>query len=90
MTYGSLVLGLEDIGLWPQQPVSEISCCIDYLAKKISGLRVYTWYNKDDPLEFHEGCGATSFRGDVSDILGEISNPVLQVHYEHMEAVNKL
>jgi hypothetical protein len=79
--YGSLVLGLQRIGLWPRKSADKIHSSINQLDMTLGSLQIFI-------IEGHQDCSPRHFKKEMAELTNpnEIPDPVLDSHRRHMEA----
>ncbi|KAE8447176.1 hypothetical protein EG329_011007 [Mollisiaceae sp. DMI_Dod_QoI] len=88
--YGSLLLQLGQLSLWPKKNAEDIKSRVDSLAKNIRNLVITSLQTIPGAQgEDHSGCMAPSFKVEVDKIMTSIPSPVLEYHRSHIEKRNK-
>ena len=98
ISYGSAVLGLHKLGLWPRKSANEIHGTVSELVSKLRSLRLDSLprLTADDllppniktrGLELNHGnCGFHNFGFKITCIMVDIDDPVLDSHRIHVRA----
>lgn len=81
---GSLVIGLRELGLWPQKSFDAIGLSIQDLASKLDSLVIWTY--PANSFANHYNCGSAGFSDRIAAALRSIPDPVLEIHREHMRS----
>lgn len=81
---GSLIIGLQELGLWPQKSFDTIDLSIQDLASKLESLVI--WDNPANNFANHYNCGSAGFSDQIAATLHSIPDPVLEIHREHMRS----
>lgn len=80
---GSLLKGLNAIGLWPQKSSDDINISVQDLASQLKSLRVWT-----NPEIRNNNCyydwNLVKFNNEIEDVLSSMPKPVLESHRRHM------
>ncbi len=86
ISYGSLMGGLEAIGVNTFTTAHAIEISEKQLAEKINGLTIHVYPPTNDGYKrvTHEACFTTNIKAEVAKILGTIENPVLESHLRHL------
>lgn len=93
ITCGSVVIGLNAVGLWPQKSPETINTSVQDLASQLNSLKSWRYYGTNDN---HYHCGlnsdlfqsdyspSASLKGLIASTLSSIPSPVLESHRRHM------
>lgn len=81
---GSLVIGLDELGLWPQKSPDTIELSVQGLASKLNSLVI--WKYPANNCTDHYNCGSVALFDQIASILSSIPDPVLESHRRHMRA----
>lgn len=81
---GSLVIGLRELGLWPQKSFDTINLSIQDLASKLASLVIWTY--PANSFANHYNCGSAGFSDRIAATLRSIPDPVLEIHRQHMRS----
>lgn len=81
---GSLVIGLQELGLWPQNSPDDINLSVQDLASKLASLVIWTYPANN--CTNHYNCGSASLSDRVTSTLQSIPDPVLESHRRHVQA----
>ncbi|KAF4626319.1 hypothetical protein G7Y89_g11843 [Cudoniella acicularis] len=86
--YGSLVLELTSLKLWPAIIEHEYSESVEELAESLQNMTIHhigpTKDLFDGKIETHENCGGINIREQVQEYMVKQADPVLPHHREHM------
>jgi len=80
LTYGTLLMELEELKLWPKQTPDTITLTVSELATKLSGLSVETLHS----LLRHTCMTLTNMKACVDKVMDSDYQPVLASHEEHL------
>lgn len=87
IVYGSVVLGLQLVKLFPRLRSEDVIMSVKELAISIQEIEVlHLPGTKKSSLSHHENCGVKDFRDQVQSILVEPQNPTLELYRRHMQA----
>lgn len=88
--YGSLLLQLGRVGLWPKKEAEDYTSSLNSLAELIKGLTPASLPAIPGAHgEDHSACKAPSFKDDVLKVMSSIPDPTLDCHRTHMEERSK-
>lgn len=76
LTCGSIVIGLRELGLWPQKSFDTIDLSIQDLASKLKSLVILTYPAKNYANHYH--CGLAGLSDRITATLDSIPDPVLE------------
>lgn len=81
---GSLIIGLQRLGLWPQKSFDTIGLSIQDLSSKLDSLMIWTYPANN--FANHYNCGSTGLDDRINATLHSIPDPVLEIHRRHMRS----
>ncbi|KUJ06370.1 uncharacterized protein LY89DRAFT_790538 [Mollisia scopiformis] len=84
IVYGSVVLGLQSVGLFPRKLPQDLSRSIVQLSHELRMVDIHHLERGS-----HYDCGTDDFMESVDDALTRIWNPVLDSHRVHMRGQNE-
>lgn len=87
MVYGSLLMGLQEFGLWPRQSPDTINISVQELALQLYSLKVFAYPSNSNGYGTyqHHGCDQkVAFTGKIASSLSSIPNPVLEPQRRYM------
>ena len=86
ISYGSLMGGLEAIGVKTSTTADLIEINVKQLAEKINGLTIHVYPPTNDGYKrvTHEACFTTNIKDEVAKVLSTVENPVLESHLRHL------
>jgi hypothetical protein len=89
IVYGSLLISLQSISLWPQKKPEEIHMSVNQLVLKLRSVEtikmpVYPKYGSYDAPPDHGKCSLGDYKGKIDTVVARIGSPVLDSHLKHM------
>lgn len=93
VTYGSLLLGLIKIGLWPRKSPEQIflldNTLVAYFLSELKILQQPLTKDADGRTYNHDACLSVNIKNAVDEVLQQDFNPVLDSHTLHMNTQKK-
>ena len=94
LVFGSLLLWLRDLGLWPEKELDGINhVSVDDLASELQSIEVYKWpefsaaYDAPHRVVKHDRCGLSDdMEAGVARVMRRIPSPALKSHIDHIKA----
>jgi hypothetical protein len=89
IVYGSLLISLQSISLWPQKKPEEIHMSVNQLVLKLRSVKtiklpVYAEYRLYDAPPDHGECSLVDYKWKIDTVVARIESPVLDSHLKHM------
>lgn len=78
MMYGSLLIGLRELGLWPRQSPDTINISVKDLASQLSSLEILQFSDRFSHDDRHNCARTIALADKIASLLSSIPDPVLQ------------
>jgi hypothetical protein len=84
--YGSLLLGLQNLGLWPPKTAKNIDTDFESLVSSLNSLEIehLPYYPNIILSENHSACCVKDFKSQILSVLEGMGDPVLESHRIHI------